>query len=82
MTLEHALKREIERFQGRAPKRHTVEAPGKMRVVLSVRHPDGGMPFRFEYLARTVSTLDAEIQARNAARREGFNVHATLEVTP
>ena len=82
MTLEYALKREIERFQGRAPKRHSIEAADKIRVVLSVRHPDGGLPFHFEYLARTVSTLDAEIQARNAARREGLRVHATLEVTP
>jgi hypothetical protein len=80
MTLEHALKREIERFQGKAPKRHTVEAPGKMRVVLSVRHPDGGLPFRFEYRTRTVSTLDAEIRARAAARREGLRIHCTLEI--
>ena len=67
------------RQHGQPAKQHTSRAPG-LRVTLSVRHPDGGRPFRFEYRVPTISHLDAEIQAKAAAQREGLRPWALLEI--
>lgn len=82
-TLEERLAYEIHKHQNPRPKRAPlpVEPPATgLRVVLSVRHPDGGHPFRFEYLAKTVSHLDAEIRAKEAARREGLRPWCVIEI--
>lgn len=49
-------------------------------VVLSVRR-DGGTVKRFEKVVRTLSRLEAEIEAKKAARAEGWTVWCVLEVS-
>ncbi|MFX1710694.1 hypothetical protein [Stutzerimonas stutzeri] len=49
-------------------------------VVLSVRR-DGGLAKRFEKKVRTLSRLEAEIEAKKAARAEGWTVWCVLDVT-
>lgn len=53
---------------------------GLLRVVLSVRLRDGGLPFRFEYAAGTISRLAAECDAKKAARDAGLIVWAVIEI--
>lgn len=52
-----------------------------LRVVLSVRLRDGGLPFRFEYAAGTISRLAAECDAKKAAREAGLIVWAVIEIS-
>lgn len=49
-------------------------------VVLSVRR-DGGLAKRFEKKVKTLSRLEAEIEAKKAARAEGWTVWCVLDVT-
>lgn len=56
------------------------EKPTSVKVTLSVRHPDGGKPFRFEHQSSTISSTMAVISAERAARAEGLRVHALLSV--
>ena len=58
------------RQHGQPTKQHTGRAPG-LKVTLSVR---------FEYRVPTISHLDAEIQAKAAAQREGLRPWALLEI--
>lgn len=48
-------------------------------VALSVRR-DGGTIKRFEKTIKTLSRLEAEIEAKKAARAEGWTVWCVLEV--
>lgn len=48
-------------------------------VVLSVRR-DGGTIKRFEKTVKTLSRLEAEIEAKKAARAEGWTVWCVLDV--
>ncbi len=48
-------------------------------VTLSVRR-DGGLVKRFEKTIKTLSRLEAEIEAKKAARAEGWTVWCVLEV--
>ena len=48
-------------------------------VALAVRR-DGGTVKRFEKKVRTLSRLEAEIEAKKAARAEGWTVWCVLEV--
>lgn len=54
------------------------QEPG-IKVVLSVRR-DGGLARRFEKVVKTLSRLAAEIEAKKAARAEGWTVWCVLEV--
>ena len=47
-------------------------------VVLSVRR-DGGLAKRFEKKVKTLSRLEAEIEAKKAARTEGWTVWCVLD---
>lgn len=49
-----------------------------IRVLLTVRGPHGGPVQYFEHYERTVSPLQAECEARKAARAAGLRVWAHL----
>ncbi|MET1081000.1 MAG: hypothetical protein ABWY06_23545 [Pseudomonas sp.] len=49
-------------------------------VELSVRHPSGGPPFRFEYKSSSISTLQAQLEAEKAVRKEGLETWALLDI--
>lgn len=49
-------------------------------VTLSVRHKDGGLPFRFEFKTRHIGRLDAELRARAEARRQGLIDWALVDI--
>lgn len=55
------------------------QASPAITVTLSVRR-DGGTVKRFEKSVRTLSRLEAEIEAKKAARAEGWTVWCVLEV--
>ena len=55
------------------------QASPAITVVLSVRR-DGGLVKRFEKVIKTFSRLEAEIEAKKAARAEGWTVWCVLEV--
>lgn len=80
------MSRAVEKALGAALRgeRGQVERPSRvpgLRVVLSVRRPGGGLPFRFEYAAGTISRLAAECDAKKAARDAGLIVWALIEIT-
>lgn len=78
-ALERALASAIRQHGRPTAERHTRLATG-LTVTLSVRHPDGGRPFRFEYRTSTISRLDAEIRAKAAARREGLRPWCVISI--
>lgn len=49
-------------------------------VVLSVRKPSGGPPFRFEYKSSSISTLAAQLEAEKAVRKQGLDIWALLDI--
>ncbi|OCX57180.1 hypothetical protein [Stutzerimonas stutzeri] len=55
------------------------QASPAITVTLSVRR-DGGTIKRFEKTVKTLSRLEAEIEAKKAARAEGWTVWCVLEV--
>lgn len=55
------------------------QASPAITVTLSVRR-DGGTIKRFEKKVKTLSRLEAEIEAKKAARAEGWTVWCVLEV--
>lgn len=63
-----------------------VPAPSQKRsirytlVVLSVREKTGGLPFRLEHQSRSISTLTAQIEAEQLARKKNLDVWAVLDV--
>ena len=55
------------------------QASPAITVALSVRR-DGGTVKRFEKTIKTLSRLEAEIEAKKAARAEGWTVWCVLDV--
>ena len=55
------------------PRRYTL-------VVLSVREKTGGLPFRLEHQSSSISTLTAQIEAEQLARKQNLDVWAVLDV--
>ena len=55
------------------PRRYTL-------VVLSVREKTGGLPFRLEHQSSSISTLTAQIEAEQLARKKNLDVWAVLDV--
>ena len=53
----------------------------RVTVDLSVRHSWGGHCFCFTYVEKTISTLQAECEARKSARAQGYIVQCTIQVT-
>lgn|SRR3989338_5507539 len=49
-------------------------------VILSVRKPSGGPPFRFEYKSSSISTLAAQLEAEKAVRKQGLDIWALLDI--
>jgi len=78
-SLAQALASAIRQHGKPTTERHTGTVPG-LKVTRSVRHPDGGRPFRFEHVAQTISHLDAEIRANAAARREGLKPWCLISI--
>jgi hypothetical protein len=74
--------RDMRRALGLVPERSApvAEAPSSMRVTLSVRHPDGGLPFKYEHRSKTISRTLAVINAQRSAREQGLRVYALLDV--
>ncbi|MET1080949.1 MAG: hypothetical protein ABWY06_23290 [Pseudomonas sp.] len=65
----------------------TVKAKGKLKspkrytlVELSVRDKSGGPPFRFEHRSSSISTLTAQLEAEQAARKQGLDVWVVLDI--
>ena len=78
-AIEKALGAALRGEPGQGEKQRPSRLPG-LRVVLSVRLRDGGLPFRFEYAAGTISRLAAECDAKKAARDAGLIVWAVIEI--
>lgn len=78
-AVEKALGAALRGETGQGEKSRPGRVPG-LRVVLSVRLRDGGLPFRFEYAAGTISRLAAECDAKKAAREAGLIVWAVIEI--
>ena len=55
------------------PRRYTL-------VVLSVRKKAGGLPFRLEHQSSSISTLTAQMEAEQLARKQNLNVWAVLDI--
>ncbi|MFC0667039.1 hypothetical protein ACFSKY_23555 [Azotobacter chroococcum] len=51
-----------------------------MQVELSVRKCSGGPTFCFEYQSRSLSTLEAQLEAEKIVRKKGWEVWAVLDV--
>lgn len=73
-ALGAALRGEAARYE-KAPNRSP-----RIRVTLSVRRSDGGVAFRFEHTAVTISKLEAETAAKRIARQSGLVVWAVINV--
>jgi len=56
------------------------QRPSYIQVELSVRKPSGGPAFRFEHQSRSLSTLDAQLEAEKIVRQKGWEVWAVLDV--
>ena len=61
------------RTRARPPTRYTL-------VTLSVRPRAGGKTFRLEYRSRSISTLEAHLEALQYARKEELMVQALLHI--
>lgn len=61
------------RPQARPPTRYIL-------VTLSARPRDGGKAFRLEYRSRSISRLEAQLEALKYARQEGLMVQALLHI--
>jgi len=61
-------------------KAQRIECPKGLQVVLSVRKQSGGVPSRYVHQTKTISRLDAQMQAEREARSKGFNTHAVLYI--
>nr|WP_232487328.1 transposase [Azotobacter chroococcum] len=62
-----------------APKR-SGQRPSYIQVELSVRKGSGGPAFRFEHRSRSLSTLEAQLEAEKRVRQKGWEVWAVLDV--
>ncbi len=65
------------------PTKSRIKSPIPIRymlVELSVRKPGGGLPFRFEHKSRSMSSLEAQLEAEKAVRKEGLEVWAVLDI--
>ncbi|SFL54328.1 hypothetical protein [Azotobacter chroococcum] len=62
-----------------APKR-SGQRPSYIQVELSVRKSSGGPAFRFEHRSRSLSTLEAQLEAEKIVRQKGWEVWAVLDV--
>lgn len=63
-----------------APEKRKHHPSSYILVELSVRKLSGGPPFRFEYKSRSLSTLEAKLEAEKAVRKKGLEVWAVLDV--
>lgn len=52
----------------------------RIKVVLSVRKPGGGVCYRFEHEDNTISEFEARMNAEKAARKAGYMVWVVLDV--
>ncbi|PAU66574.1 hypothetical protein BZL41_00950 [Pseudomonas sp. PIC25] len=65
------------------PTKPRIKSPIPIRytlVTLSVRKPAGGLPFRYEYQSRSMSSLEAQLEAEKAVREERLEVWAVLDI--
>lgn len=78
-VVEQEMRRAL--FGQAMPARQLIErqASPAITVALSVRR-DGGTIKRFEKTIKTLSRLEAEIEAKKAARAEGWTVWCVLDV--
>lgn len=70
---------------GDAPSGQPKNRPGRpprtlTRVVLSVRK-DEGLPFHFEHCSASMSRLVAQMEAEEAAKKQGYQVWAVLDIS-
>lgn len=70
----------LRQFGGKAKKAPEAVKPQRIKVTLSVRRDFQGLPFRFHYECSGISPLDAEVQARQAAKKAGYVVWCTVDV--
>lgn len=80
-ALERELRRELNAMHREgAPQSEPRPESFRPYVVWSVRHPDGGLPFRFEWKgAKGMWRSVMESEAVKAIRRAGLVPHAHIE---
>lgn len=77
---DRELRRQLAALEPVAAQFPTVGKEDGPVVVFTVRSPDGGLPFRYEYKAKKGTWASAaEFDARKAIKRDGLLVHAHIE---
>ena len=84
MNSQQITEAEMREALGLAPTKPAAEnrkhPSSYILVELSVRKLSGGPAFRFEYKSRSLSTLEAKLEAEKAVRKKGLEVWAVLDV--
>ncbi|GAB3382941.1 hypothetical protein [Azotobacter armeniacus] len=84
MNSQEITEAEMREALGLAPAKPTPEKrkhpSSYILVELSVRKLTGGPAFRFEYKSRSLSTLEAKLEAEKVVRKKGLEVWAVLDV--
>ncbi|SEJ54200.1 hypothetical protein SAMN04244579_04745 [Azotobacter beijerinckii] len=84
MDTKQLLEAEMREALGLAPAKPAPEkskqCPSYIWVELSVRKRNGGPAFRFEHKSRSLSTLEAQLEAEKIVRKKGWEVWAVLDV--
>ncbi|MFB8831809.1 hypothetical protein ACE0DR_26860 [Azotobacter sp. CWF10] len=84
MDIQQRLEAEMREALGLVPAKSVPakpkQRPSYIRVELSVRKRSGGPTFRFEHRSRSLSTLEAQLEAEKIVRSKGWEVWAVLEV--
>jgi predicted DNA-binding transcriptional regulator len=72
----------MARFLGLAPKAQPTAVTRGLVVVMSVRKGGVGPILRYTHPTNTISRLEAQIEAQQAARREGLTFWTLLDISP
>lgn len=84
LNTKQITEEEMREALGLAPSKPAPEKPKHQStfilVELSVRKPSGGPAFRYEHKSRSLSTLEARLEAEKAVRKKGLEVWAVLDV--
>jgi len=84
LDTQQRLEAEMREALGLAPAKPAPakpkQRPSYIQVELSVRKLSGGPAFRFEHKSRSLSTLEAQLEAEKIVRKKGWEVWAVLGV--
>ena len=79
-TKEAKETKEVRAVSADKPEKKPKRVSSHTLVILSVRKPSGGPPFRFEYKSSSISTLAAQLEAEKAVRKQGLDIWALLDI--